>query len=264
MQKLLIIFMTFLIISSHFLEVKASDSILDLATKNKVEKIIETFIYKVENKYNWEKQLIIYNKFNDKIIHMWEWMSWKKLWVIDYISELMKSKITLLNTSDMKNILIDPGENKNIDNVLSIEYVDVELPEGKSGYAWIILSMKIAWDKKEFNLDLDLEKEFIVWQWYKITILNAELYEPLKMNIEKIDTNDILKDKLLNYNNYSDDEINNILSELDTQEKPIMYSESLVDPDDSYHTYIELRYNIIWLTIYQYDGKITNVEEILK
>jgi hypothetical protein len=43
-----------------------------------------------------------------------------------------------------------------------------------------------------------------------------------------------------------------------------MYSESLIDPDQSYHTYIELTYETIWLKVHQYDGKVTNVEEILK
>jgi hypothetical protein len=32
----------------------------------------------------------------------------------------------------MKEMLIQQGEQKNFDEVLSIEYVDVELPEGKS------------------------------------------------------------------------------------------------------------------------------------
>jgi hypothetical protein len=54
-----------------------------------------------------------------------------------------------------------------------------------------------------------------------------------------------LKDKLLNYNNYSDNEINDFLLELDKQEEAIMYSESLIDPDQSYHTYIELTYETI-------------------
>jgi hypothetical protein len=32
----------------------------------------------------------------------------------------------------MNNFVINQGENKKIDDILSIEYVDVDLPEGKN------------------------------------------------------------------------------------------------------------------------------------
>jgi hypothetical protein len=91
------------------------------------------------------------------------------------------------------------------------------------------------------------------------------LYSPVTISVEKIEiwTDDIskIRIKLLNFKDYETQEINNTLWELNKLEEPSIYSESLIDPDWSYHTYIESTYDDNWLKIHQYDGIVTNVEE---
>lgn len=128
-----------------------------------------------------------------------------------------------------------------------------------------IIEKYISKVEKKYNTNEQLEnyerlnhkiitiREWISWE--KLLIINY-VWELIKSEIKYI-----LKEKLLNYKDYTDNEIREAILELNKLEEPNIYWETSIDPDGSYHTYIESIYLITWLTIYQYDGIVTNVEK---